>query len=272
MEKGEQIGLSGATGDVSGPHLHFQIDRDTAPWHPYWPFSSDELSAAKLSENEAIDSGFHSERGYAYTVNPLLYVQANYAAPLTIVQNDGASSSSAASVAQNNTSTWLSRVQARIEKNKATRVVRQQTIVAIVTARSLSSSSESSSVSSPAPNVVQKKEVVVYAVESPATTGSTPVATVEITHNGSYSGRGWERVRITLLDAQGNVVTSPNLDHDIVLRAAFGSADFQPQTLSVLDFQNGKAEIGVLPHGRRTLIIQVMPFNVLSAPMKYEKE
>ena len=78
VAKGEYIADSGQTGFASGPHLHFQIDREEAPWHPYWPFTSAEAQKEGLSITSAVDAGLFQARGYLYTVNPMLYVQANY--------------------------------------------------------------------------------------------------------------------------------------------------------------------------------------------------
>jgi hypothetical protein len=125
------------------------------------------------------------------------------------------------------------------------------------------------------PVILSTQTVVSALAEEPASTSpySADVTSVRISHDGSFTGRGWETVRIVLLDAQGNTVTQPrNFEKDVYMRTAYGTAEFRPAILSPLDFVNGEAKVNMLPRGRRTIVIQVQPFNVLSTPMVYGRE
>ncbi len=77
VQKGDQIGTVGTTGISTTHHLHFQVDRDTAPWHPYWPFTWSEVSALGLDFFSGVNEGVGQDKAIANTIHPYQWIHAN---------------------------------------------------------------------------------------------------------------------------------------------------------------------------------------------------
>lgn len=270
LEKGEQIGLSGQTGFATGPHLHFQVDRDEAPWHPYWPFTGAEARAAGLTTTQAINTGFHQERLKEYTEHPMLVVQSNRPA----VTKDVATKPT----------TRKTREQSVLDRKNARLARTPQTTVAHGAAKSSKASVLPQSSSSAQAVVVTPDAIpsgtlaVAEPVQSASSSSSVAsvastatVASFQIDQPRQFTGREWVTVRITLLDETGRKTTSAGLGKDIYLRTAYGEAEFKNAVLRKEDFVNGVATVEMLPRGTRTVIILLQPYAFQGEPIEYTK-
>ncbi len=75
VRKGDLIGRVGMSWIATTPHLHLQIDTNDAPYHPYWPYNSQDMKQAWVSWFDAINVGLGKENAKKYTIHPMDFIQ-----------------------------------------------------------------------------------------------------------------------------------------------------------------------------------------------------
>lgn len=277
VQKGQQIGLSGQTGFVTGPHLHFQVDRDDAPWHPYWPFTGSEARAAGLTTTQAINKGFHQERLRELTVHPMLLVQANRA-PAKYDANGDSPVAAAKPDSTKRTRTQILQARDARKNARLARINKEPVHAAPVAIAPTPAPVPEPVAETPVvptviqPSVISPGSIAIASPEAPtpASTGN-PVASFDLQYPRQFSGREWLTVRITLLDENGKKTDGDQLSKDIYLRTAFGEAEFKPAVLRKEDFTDGVATVEMLPRGRRTVVILLQPYAFQGQPMEFKE-
>lgn len=62
------------TGLSTWEHLHFQIDRESAPYHSYWPYTWEDVREAWITFTDWVNEALGLENLKKYTINPLVYL------------------------------------------------------------------------------------------------------------------------------------------------------------------------------------------------------
>jgi murein DD-endopeptidase MepM/ murein hydrolase activator NlpD len=256
LKKGQQIGTVGKSGDATGFHLHFAIQRLPDAW---WPFTYTDLKKAGLTFTQGIDTGFHRDVLMQEMTSPMAYVQSHY--PTVMV-----ASASTTTVTKKPTLTLAERKAQRLAKVAlapvpvktptpvlvATNDIALQEIVPVA-APVIAPIVPTPMPAAPVSAVAEKQKVASYRMETPY----------------DFNGREWITVRVSLLNDVGELITDPEWEKDITLRTAFGQAQFEPEVLKKTNFKNGVATVRVLPRGKTTVVLSLMPQNVTSDPIRF---
>ncbi|MBI3619046.1 M23 family metallopeptidase [Candidatus Peregrinibacteria bacterium] len=252
VKKGQEIGASGESGDATGPHLHLALQYAAKP---YWPFTSADAKAAGMTFDQAVNAGLNRDNIFDNATNPLLYVQANYpvvvgsASSTTVV----ARASTRVSPVRSQTPSLQTFAQQRLALRKARQqhamLDRSAVVDSVPVVFPLASSTPNST--------------VVVSPPTPLPVAAGTFSSIEMVVGSTFTPGEWMPLRLVLLDEQGHVVEHPSFTTDLYMRTAYGRATFDPPVLSTFNFKNGVADLRMKGEGNKTVVIVVMPQNML---------
>lgn len=209
VSKGQLIGASGNSGTATTPHLHFQIDNDKAPWHLYWPFTSQDAAAAGVNFWDGVNAGLGKDKALATTISPMAYVQ-----KYRNFQSNNSSSNTVTTTTEPTNGSTVPAVDELPPANTTTEVT-------------------------PA-TVVTQPTVDVKPVE-------VELAKFELKYNTNFTVNTAQTIKVIALDRDGNVIKSYQPSSEIYLKLENGSGALNKTYLTAADFHDGIAEFTVTP-------------------------
>lgn len=282
VRKGEVIARSGETGLASGPHLHFQIDTEDAPYHPYWPFTAQEASANHMTYMQAVNAGLNQSQAALYTASPIILVQsfATYSAPQIATNGNAALNGVVSQTISSSTARTLTLAE-KLQNRAAIRAASRQSAADARTARIAARQAAAAARERFGATTAVTQNIVVQNTEEPVAeisgviqetvSSSAPsesqVYRVELTHSGVIE-RGWQPLTIRAVDRDGRLVKNASFDGKLYVRADFGTAEIRPDVLTASDFTNGVATVSVFVRDKKTVYFVTRgAFETQSAPM-----
>lgn len=229
VTKGQLIAKSGQSGFATTPHVHFQIDNDQAPWHPYWPFTYQDSEAAGLDFTGAINAGLGQDKAVKTTVNPMLYVQKYL--------SDSVGNSNIASLPP----------PAPVSVPVAPAPVVPAPIALTPIALTPSPVSDLPPLSSVDTAAITPTPLApVLEPVTPPAPEVVPATAFTLTHQGDFVKNADVTFTLTAINANGNVAKSYKPKEAVYFQVIGGSADV-PNYLKPEDFTDGVAEFSVKP-------------------------